>query len=282
MQLLEVRPVSGALGAEVSGVDLSERIDDALFAAIRSAFLEHGVIFFRDQKLSPAAQIAFARRFGELDIHPIVNPTEEHPELVRVWKPAGQSASFGVGWHSDNSFFGEPSLGSMLYGTVIPPHGGDTLFASTEKAYAALSDLFKQRLEGLSAVHSAARAYDPGTTGEAKYRGQAPITYRHSDVIYREVEHPVVRTHPETRRKGIYVNAMFTQRVVGMTERESEALLGFLYQHCARPEFTCRFRWQVGSLALWDNRCVQHYALDDYQPYERVMYRVTIRGDKPF
>jgi taurine dioxygenase len=277
---IEIRPLAGALGAEVLGVDLAD-LDGATFDRIRAAFLAYGVIFFRDQKLEPEEQIGFARRFGELDLHPIVNATAEHPELVHVLKPAGESASFGTGWHTDNSFFAEPSLGSVLYGLVIPPFGGDTLYASMERAYEALSEPFRERIERLVAVHSASRAYDPKTTGEAKYAGDAPITYRYSEAIYEEVEHPVVRTHPETGRRSLYVNPMFTLRIVGFTRGESEALLGFLYEHCARPDFQCRFRWQQGSLALWDNRCVWHYAMDDYQQFERVMHRVTIRGDKP-
>ncbi len=278
---IEGRPVSGALGAEIRGVDLAKPLEPAIFAEIHRAFLDHAVVFFRDQELPPAAQIEFARRFGEPDVHPIVNAMDGFPELVRVLKPAGESASFGVGWHSDNSFFACPSLGSMLYSLTVPPYGGDTLFASMERAYDALSDAMKRMLEGLVAVHSASRAYDPALTGEEKYRGEAAISYRYSEVIQAEVEHPVVRTHPETGRRSIYVNQMFTQRIVGLRSAESVALLEFLYAHGARPGFTCRFRWESGSLALWDNRCVQHYALDDYREFERVMHRVTISGDKP-
>ena len=279
---LEVAPISGALGAEVRGVDLSKPLDGPVFDAIHQAFLDHGVIFFREQRLEPAEQAAFGRRFGPLDVHPIVNGLHDLPEVVRVWKPAGESASFGTGWHTDNSFFERPSLGSLLHGVTLPPHGGDTLYASMERAWDALSPLLQSRLEGLSAVHSAARAYDPATTGEDKYAGTAAITYRYSDAVTHEVVHPVVRTHPETGRKSIYVNQMFTQRIVGLRKPESTALLGFLYEHCARPDFTCRFRWLPGSVALWDNRCVQHYALDDYVEFERLMYRVTISGDRPF
>jgi len=278
---IEVRPVSGALGAEVAGVDLSKPLDDATFEVVHRAFLDHSVIFFRDQSLRPDAQMEFARRFGELDVHPIVNGTDDHPELVRVWKPAGQPASFGVGWHSDNSFFAEPSLGSVLYGVTIPPCGGDTLYASMERAYEALSPTLRAMIAELRAVHSAARAYDPAVTGRAKYEGKTPITYRMSEAVYEENVHPVVRTHPETGRKSLYVNAMFTTSIVGLERAESDALLRFLFEHCARPEFTCRFRWAAGSVAFWDNRCVQHYAMDDYRDFDRLMFRVTIRGDRP-
>ncbi len=279
---IEIHPLSGALGAEIRGVDLATPLDDTTFAEIRRALVDCGIICFRDQRLAPAQQVAFARRFGPLDVHPIVEGTEEIPELVRVLKPAGQSASFGVGWHSDNSFFETPSLGSVLYGVTIPPYGGDTLYASMERAYTALSEPMKQFLGGLTAVHSASRAYDPKVTGEAKYRGEAPISYRFDQqAIYSEVEHPVIRTHPESGRKSIYVNQMFTQRIVGLADGESRAVLAFLYEHGARPEFTCRLRWQPGTVAMWDNRSVQHYAVDDYQEYERLMFRVTIRGDRP-
>jgi len=269
------------MGAEIRGVDLAGPLDDDRVEQVRRALLEHGAVFFRDQKLDPESQLAFARRIGEPEVHPIVDGTEERPEVIRVLKPAGESASFGVGWHSDNSFFEKPSLGTILYGETIPPYGGDTLYASMEKAYEALSERMKTLLEGLLAVHSASRAYDPAVTGEAKYRGEGPLRYRYSDVITREVEHPVIRTHPETGRRSIYVNPMFTQGIVGVTESESRALLSFLFEHCARPDFSCRFRWSPGAVAMWDNRSVWHYAMDDYQPFERVMYRITLAGSRP-
>jgi taurine dioxygenase len=279
---IETRPLSGALGAEIGGVDLRGPLDDGTFGAIHRAFIDFGVLCFRGQQLTPQQQVAFARRFGPLDVHPIVTGTEDIPELVRVLKPAGESASFGVGWHSDNSFFEQPSLGSVVYGVTIPPYGGDTLFASMGKAYAALSDPMQRFLDGLRAVHSASRAYDPKVTGEHKYRGAAPITYRYDErAINAEVLHPVIRTHPESGRKSVYVNQMFTQHIVGLSSSESRALLEFLYAHCVRPEFTCRVRWQPGTLTMWDNRSVQHYAVDDYQEFERLMYRVTICGDRP-
>ena len=276
-----VRRCAGALGAEVSGVDLAKPLDAATFEAIHAAFLEHGVVFFRDQTLEHADQIAFGRRFGELDVHPIAEGLEECPEVIRVLKPAGESANFGVGWHSDNSFFETPSLGTLLYGVKLPPYGGDTLFAGMERAWDVLSDTMKGWLRDLRATHSAGRAYDPRTVGSDKYEGKAAITYKYSDSIWDEVSHPLVRSHPETGRLGLYVNSMFTQRIEGLRSAESRALLDFLFEHCARPEFTCRFRWEPGSVALWDNRCVQHYALDDYQEFERLMFRVTIRGDRP-
>lgn len=281
MQPIEVKPVSGAVGAEVSGVDLSKELDDATFGEIHRAFLRHGVVFFRGQRLSHEAQLRFARRFGEPDVHPIANGLAEHPEIIRVLKPKGERAFFGTSWHTDNSFFEKPSAVTILYGEKVPPVGGDTLFASMERAWETLSPAMQAFLAPLRAVHSAGRAYDPRTTGEAKYRGETAITYRYSDAIWDEVEHPVMRTHPETGRRSLYVNAMFTQRIVGLHPDESRALLDMLYAHAARPELCCRFRWQDGSVAVWDNRCLQHYAIDDYADYERVMYRVTITGTRP-
>jgi taurine dioxygenase len=278
---IQVHPIAGSLGAEITGVNLAEPLSEECFAEVRQAFLAHAVVFFRGQSLTEGAQIAFARRFGEPEVHPIVLGSDEHPELVRVLKPAGESASFGTGWHTDNSFFAKPSLGSVLYGVVIPPFGGDTIFASTERAYDALSEDLRRMLGGLRAVHSASRAYDPASVGEHKYRGEAPISYRWSDSIRDEVVHPVVRTHPETGRKSLYVNPMFTLRIEGMSRAESDALLRLLFDHCGKPDWTCRFRWTPGAVAMWDNRCTWHYALDDYREFERLMHRVTIAGDTP-
>ncbi len=277
----ELTPFSGALGAEVQGIDLTAPLSELEANALREALCRHGVLCLRDQKLSRESQLEFARRFGEPDLHPIANGMEEYPEMIRVLSPAGESAFFGTSWHTDNSFFERPSAITILYGESVPQRGGDTLFASMEDAYETLSEPLKALLEPLSAVHCAARAYDPRTTGDAKYRGETAITYTYSDSIYDEVEHPVVRTHPETGRKSLYVNPMFTQRIVGLEAHESDAILELLYAHSTRPEFTSRLRWTPGSVALWDNRWVQHYAVDDYRDFERVMYRVTIQGTRP-
>jgi taurine dioxygenase len=281
MGLIEVRPLSGTLGAELSGVDLSAPPSDEVVAEIRAALLRYGVVCLRDQKLSREGQLAFAKRLGEPEVHPIADGMAEHPEIIRVLKPAGETAYFGTSWHTDNSFFEKPSAITVLYGESVPPHGGDTLYASMERALDTLSEPVQRFLAPLQAVHSASRAYDPRTTGEAKYRGETAITYTYSDSIHDEVEHPVVRTHPETGRKSLYVNPMFTQRIVGLTPSESDAMLEMLYAHATRPELTFRLSWQPGTLAIWDNRCLQHYAIDDYQGFERVMYRVTIQGTRP-
>jgi taurine dioxygenase len=277
----EIQPISGVLGAEITGPDLSKPLSPDAFEQIHQALMDYGVVFFRDQSLTHAEQIAFGARFGPLDVHPIANGLEDYPEVIRVLKPAGESASFGVGWHTDNSFFENPSLATCLYAVRVPPYGGDTIFASMEHAYQDLSDTMKGWLAGTTAIHSASEAYDPKVTGDAKYNGDAAITYTYSDAVHAEATHPVVRTHPETGRKSLYVNPMFTQRIVGLETDESDAMLAFLFNHCAKPTFSSRFRWQANSVALWDNRSVQHYALDDYREFERLMYRVTVGGDRP-
>jgi len=281
MSELSVRPLAGALGAEIAGVDLAREPDAATAAAIRRVLLERKVVVLRDQKLAPAEQLAWSRLFGEPEVHPIANGMPEHPEVIRVHKPAGERAFFGTSWHSDNSFFERPSALTILYGETVPSGGGDTLFASMERAWETLSPALRAFLAPLQAVHSASSAYDPRTTGDAKYKGEAAITYTYSDSIYEEVEHPIARTHPETGRVCLYVNPMFTQRIVGLNPDESAAILALLYAHATRPEFTCRVRWEPGTLTIWDNRAVQHYAIDDYAEHERVMYRVTVAGDRP-
>ncbi len=276
---LGIHPLTGSCGAEITGTNLAN-LSNTHFSQIHDAFLAHGVVFFRDQHITLDDQVGFARRFGPLEVHPIVDGLTETPEITKVLKPAGESASFGTGWHSDNTFSEKPSLGSLLFGKTIPPHGGDTLFANQYLAYERLSGEMQRMLGGMRAVHSAARAYTVEGTQD-KYDKKAAITYTWDDTIRNEVVHPVVRTHPETRRKALYVNDMFTLRFDGMSEAESQPLLSYLFQHSTRPEFCCRFRWSENAVALWDNRAVQHYAVDDYQAYERLMYRVTIEGDKP-
>jgi taurine dioxygenase len=278
---IAIERIAGSLGAEISGVDLSQQLADEEFRAVHRALQDHGVVFLRDQKLTREAQLDFAARFGKPEVHPIADGMKDHPEMIRVSKPAGEEAFFGTSWHTDNSFFERPSAITMLYGEEVPPYGGDTVFASMECAYERLSQDLKTMLQDKRAVHSATRAYDPRTTGDAKYRGETAITYTYSDSIHDEVEHPVIRTHAETGRKSIYVNPMFTQRIIGLNPDESDAILEMLYAHSTRPDFTCRFRWRDGSVAIWDNRCVQHYAIDDYRDFDRLMFRVTLEGERP-
>ncbi|HPG26210.1 MAG: TauD/TfdA family dioxygenase [Spirochaetaceae bacterium] len=278
---LQIRELSGALGAEIRGLDLSRPLSEGTRKAFLDAFHRYGVLCIRDQKLTHEAHIALARTFGDPDVHPIAKGMESHPEIIRVLKPAGERAFFGTSWHTDNSFFERPSSVTVLYGEKVPPVGGDTLYASMERAWELLSEPLKRFLEPLRAVHSAREAYDPKTTGDAKYRGDAPIQYVFSDAIYAEVEHPVVRTHPVTGRKSLYVNPMFTDRIVGLSKPESDGLLAMLFDVSTRPELTCRVRWENGTVTIWDNRWLQHYAIDDYADHERLMYRVTITGERP-
>lgn len=277
-QKIGINRVAGALGAEIVGVDLSQSLSNEVFSDIHQAFLDHQVVFFRDQNITPAQHIDFGRRFGSLNIHPYVQGMDDHPEAMEIIKEPGDKINFGGGWHSDMSFQETPALGSILYGLDIPEFGGDTLFASQYAAYDALTDAMKDLLDGLYAVHSAEREYSPKGASAQKRESMA-IDQAGNDVP--EYEHPVVRTHPETGRKALYVNGAFTMRFKGMTRRESRPLLNFLIEHCTQEQFTCRFRWQNNSIAFWDNRCVQHFALNDYHGQRRHMRRVTINGDKP-
>lgn len=278
---LQIRGLAGALGAELRGLDLSRPLDAPTRRALDEALHRHGVLCIRDQKLDLESLLAFAKGFGTPDVHPIAKGMPGHPEIIKVLKPAGENAFFGTSWHTDNSFFECPSAYTILYGDQVPPVGGDTVFASMERALESLSEPVRRFLEPLRAIHSASSAYDPKTTGDAKYRGETAIQYTYSERIYDEVVHPVVRTHPVTGRKSLYVNPMFTQQIVGLSKPESAALLAMLYDLSTRPELTCRIQWENGTVAIWDNRWLQHYAIDDYADYERVMYRVTIRGERP-
>ena len=280
---IEVTPIAGALGAEIAGVDLAQPLDNHLFAEVHQALLEHLVIFFRGQTLTPEQHKAFARRFGELDVHPYAKGLPGHPEIIPVTKePEDHGGNFGGTWHSDVTFYEKPALGSVLYALDVPSFGGDTLFANQYAAYEALSPGLKATLENLRALHNAARSYGAGGRAAQRHAsGKRSMDIEVRDDSERMVEHPVVRTHPETGRKGLFVNHVFTQQFAGWTREESEPLLRFLYEHAVRPEFTCRFRWQSGSVAFWDNRCTQHYAINDYHGQRRAMHRVTIVGDRP-
>jgi alpha-ketoglutarate-dependent taurine dioxygenase len=271
---LEIRRIAGALGAEVLGVGLNQDLSPATVAEIRKAFLEHQVIFFRDQALEPAQFMAFARRVGKPIEYPFVKGIEGFPEVIEVKKLEHERHNFGGIWHSDTTYLSEPPMGSMLLAREVPPYGGDTLFASQYLAYEALSEAMRRLLDGLVAINSSAKA-DVSKTREDRVKEQAG-----SQKAY-ETGHPVVRTHPETGRKALYVNVAHTARFKGMTDEESAPLLNFLFEHQVRPEFTCRFQWRVGSLAFWDNRCAQHNPVNDYHGHRRVMHRITLAGDRP-
>jgi len=273
---LVVEPVAGALGAELSGVDLAKPLSPGTVADIRRAWLEHGVIFFRDQDLSPASFLTFARFFGEPIEYPFVKGLAEQPEIIPVLKEASERINFGGIWHSDTAYLDLPPMASMLIAREVPPAGGDTLFASMYLAYESLSDGMKRLLSGLVGINSSASA-DVSKTREDRMKDSARDDARKEYVAH----HPLVRTHPETGRKALFVDVAHTARFDGMTEEESKPLLQFLFQHQVKPEFTCRFVWGVGSLALWDNRCAQHNPVNDYHGFTRVMHRITLAGDVP-
>lgn len=274
-----VKPVSGALGAEIEGVDLSKDLSNETFDDIHQAFLDHVVIFFRDQHITHEQHKAFGRRFGTLNIHPYVKGMDGHPEIMQIVKEPEDRINFGGGWHSDMSFLEEPALGSILYAREVPPYGGDTLWANQYLAYEALSGGMKKMLEGLKAVHTAKGEYSE-RGASAQKRSSMQVSTAGDDAP--SFEHPVVRTHPETGRKALYVNPAFTEKFVGMTKRESRPLLSFLFEHCTQEPFTCRFRWTKNAIAFWDNRAAQHFALNDYHGHRRHMERVTVNGDRPF
>jgi alpha-ketoglutarate-dependent taurine dioxygenase len=271
-----VRPIAGAIGAEIPGVDLSAPLDDDTIAEIRRAWLDHLVIFFRDQDLPPARFLAFARRLGEPIEYPFVTGIAGFPEITPVVKLEHEKVNFGGLWHSDTTYLEIPPMGTMLIAREVPAYGGDTLFANMYLAYETLSPGMRRLLDGLVAVNSSTKA-DTTKTREDRMRDGANPAAR----AEYEASHPVVRTHPETGRKALYVNGGHTVRFKDMTEEESAPLLRSLFAHQTRPEFTCRFRWEKGSLAFWDNRCAQHNPINDYHGFRRVMHRVTLAGDRP-
>jgi taurine dioxygenase len=260
-----------SIGAEVNGVDLTGPLSDAQIELVRDALLKHLVVFFRDQNLTPAEHKALGRRFGNLHIHPApLGILDGDPEIIIVQADENSRHIAGEVWHSVVSCDTDPPMGSMLHLKEVPPVGGDTLFANMYAVYEALSISMQRFLSGLTAIHDGRRNYD----------GRAIAASRSTD--YPRAEHPVVRTHPATGRNALFVNRMFTTRIVQLKEGESNVLLEMLYRHIERPEFQCRFRWQPNSVAFWDNRCVQHQAPWDYFPHRRYGHRVTIAGDRPF
>jgi taurine dioxygenase len=266
----EARQMSPAIGAELIGADLTKPTD-TLVSEVRAALLRYQVVFFRDQDITRAQHLAFARKFGELEIHPATPKEQPDREVLRI---AHGPNSRGVenSWHSDVTWREEPSLGSILRAIELPPIGGDTLFSNMVMAYEELDADLKERLCQMTAVHDIARVF-------AK-RLNKDVTELHAKFPLQE--HPVIRTHPETGQRGLYVNTAFTDHIKDMDRRESDELLKYLYSRAAIPEYQCRFRWAPGSLAFWDNRACQHYAASDYFPDVRIMERVTIAGDKPY
>jgi len=272
---IKVLPIAGALGAEISGVDLATDLVDGTVAEIRRAWLDHLVVFFRCQFLGPVEFLAFARRLGIPVEYPFVKGIEGFPEIISVAKLPHETVNFGGIWHSDTVYLERPPMATMLIAREVPPFGGDTMWANMYAAYEALSPGMQRLLENLSSVNSSALA-DVSKTREDRIRDSGNGGEREF-----LAEHPVVRTHPETGRKALYVNIAHTQRFVDMTEDESRPLLRFLFEHSVRPEFTCRFQWRVGSVALWDNRCSMHNPINDYHGHTRRMHRISLAGDVP-
>lgn len=277
--LFRVEPVAGALGAEIHGLDVSKEHDDATIVAIRQVLLDFGVIFFRDQDLDVSRQKAFTSRFGKLFLHPNIAGSKTDPAIIDVVREPGDRKIIGEDWHSDTPQVAEPPMGSLLYAVDVPFVGGDTMFANQYLAHEALSPGMKAMLSGLRALHS-----DRRVAGPARDLNAANAAKVKDDAEWHETAnlHPVVRTHPETKRKTLYVNRQSTIHFENMTEAESRPLLEYLCAHAHRPEFTCRFRWRKGSIAFWDNRCSQHIAINDAIASRRIMRRLQIVGDKPF
>jgi taurine dioxygenase len=274
--MFDVHPLAGSVGAELLGIDLSAALSDETVRAVRQALLDHGVVFFRDQTLPPDRFLALAKRFGAPIEYPFVKGLDGFPEIIAVAKLEHEKVNFGGVWHSDTTYLEAPPMGTLLVAREVPEIGGDTLFANQYLAYETLSAGMKRLLDGLTAVSSSAKA-DVTRTREDRVKSDGTQAAR----TPLSAEHPVVRTHPETGRRALYVNTAHTAHFAGMTEAESAPLLNFLFRHQIQPEFTCRFRWRAGSVAFWDNRCVQHYPLNDYHGHRRVMHRITLQGDRP-
>ena len=272
---IRVKPISGALGAEIHGVDLAH-LEDEIFAEIHHAFLENLVIFFRDQTITPDQQVAFSARFAPIGYYPFLKGLPDHPAVIEVRKEPEDKLNFGGVWHTDTAYLAKPPMGSVLYAKEIPENGGDTMFANLYLAYETLSDPMKAMLDGRKAVNSSRK-------GDAAAGRQKSVDENPKDAsdVQTESTHPALRTHPETGRQALYVNRGHTVCFEGATPEESAPILEYLFEHQIRPEFTCRFQWAPGSIAIWDNRCALHYPLNDYHGQRRVMHRVTMEGETP-
>ena len=270
---MRIRKVTGGCGAEISGIDV-KRLSNSEWDAVRSAFAEHGVIFFRDQNLTPDQHLDFARKWAPIDVNRFFTAVDGYPEIAEVRKEKAQTKNIGGGWHTDHSYDQAPAMGSLLLARDLPEEGGDTLFANMYRAYDALSDGLKQMLLGLRAVHSSRHVFGAGAAYKAT---DLKDKFKNEDQVW-DVVHPVVIRHPLSGRPSLYVNPAFTLHFEGWSVDDSKPLLEHLYRHAVRPEFTCRFRWAPGSLAFWDNRATWHYAANDYQGERRLMHRITVSG----
>lgn len=270
---MQISKASEAVGAIVEDVDVT-KLNDQQFAEVRAAFRDHGALFFRDQNLSPEAHIAFAERWGPIDLNRFFKRREGYPEIAEVLKEADQQLNIGGGWHTDHSYDEAPAMGSILYALEIPPSGGDTLFAGMAAAYEALDDDMKARVANLKARHGNAHVFGE----ESEYRKAIGDRYTNADQAGQTAVHPVVLTHPESGVKGLYVNPGFTLEIVDLEPEESKDLLQQLYAHIMQDRFHYRHKWRAGDLAMWDNRSTWHYALNDYQGHRRYLNRITIEG----
>ena len=274
---MQVKKIAGALGAEISGIDLSKGMSNDLSREVRQVLLDHQVIFLKRQDLSPQQFLDFAKAMGEPVEYPFVKGLDGFPHIIEVKKLEHEKVNFGGIWHSDTTYLEEPPMGSMLLSREVPPYGGDTMFANQYLAYDSLSSTMKDVLSGLVGISSSARA-DVSKTREDRIKSDA----RNSAPREFRAEHPIVRTHPETGGKALYVNIAHTAGIKGMTDEESTPLLEFLFRHQVKPELTCRFQWEPNAIAFWDNRCTQHNPVNDYHGFRRVMQRITLKGDKPY
>ena len=273
---IEVNPLGGALGAEISGIDLNEVISEEQLTEVRQVFGQYAVIFFRNQNLTPENEIRFAKRWGEINTNRFFSSVEGYPQIALVVKEPDQQNNIGGSWHTDHSYDIAPALGSMLFAHEVPISGGDTVFASMYKAYETLSDGLKSTLSNLRARHSSVHVF--GAARAANGNDDTVGRIKNPEAATQEAIHPVVINHPETGRRSLYVNPGFTLGFEGWSDEESKPLLEYLYAHAARPEFTCRFQWKAGSIAFWDNRATWHLAVNDYQGHRRMMHRITIEG----
>jgi taurine dioxygenase len=285
---MKIRKIAGALGAELSGISLSQGLSNAEAHAVRQALLDHQVIFLRQQDLSPAQFLAFAKSMGEPIEYPFVKGLEGFPHIIEVKKLEHEKVNFGGIWHSDTTYLDIPPMGSMLLAREVPPYGGDTLFANQYMVYEALSETMKGLLSGLKGISSSAKA-DVSKTREDRIKSDGKFNDNDSPqgAVERaapkqyQAAHPIVRTHPETGRKSLYVNVAHTAGIEGLSDEESAPLLKFLFEHQVKPEFTCRFAWEPHAIAFWDNRCALHNPVNDYHGFRRVMHRITLQGTKP-
>ncbi len=272
---LDLEPAGPALGAFVRGIDLHEPLTDEVVTDLLQAHAEFGVLFFRDQHLTPEQHIGLAERLGVINVNRFFAAVAGHPQIAEVRKEPAQTTNIGGGWHTDHSYDQIPALGSLLYAIELPPAGGDTVYASMYAAYDALSEGMKQMLEGLNAVHSSRHVFGAAASRPGDLTGRLG----NAGAATQDAVHPVVITHPRSGRRALYVNPGFTVGFEGWTAEESEPLLSYLYQHAVRPEFTYRFQWLPGSLAFWDNRCTWHFAVNDYQGERRLLHRITLEGE---